>query len=47
MIERNMQNNVEMLKRDLNAITNTVRNMMQHCDKQLDQVIDYIDEKSK
>ena len=33
MIERNMQNNVDMLKKELNTITGQVRNMMSHCDK--------------
>ena len=47
MIEKNLSNNVDMLKEELTSLTNQVRKMMEDCDNQLDQCIDFIDEKSK
>ena len=47
MVERNLSNNVDQLQHELDAITKQVRNMMDYCDKQLDEVIDQVEANTK
>lgn len=47
MVERNLQNNVDHLRQDLNKITNLVHEMMVECEKKLDDAIDQVEENAK